>query len=98
MVLLGQRYEMGDVVQQDLNLAGKLYSAASKERDVTGVYHLALLYLNGIGTKADPVRAFVLLSNARNYQKADELYLELEKSLTPEQLEEAKTRLASSND
>ena len=94
MVLLGQRYELGDVIGQDLNVAGKLYSAAAKKGDPTGRYHLALLYLNGLGTDKDPVRAYVLLEAAQSLPKAKEKFEELAKQLSPVQVSDAKKKIA----
>ena len=65
MILLGQRFEMGDLMGKDINRAGQLYSTAAKLNDPVGGYHLAMLYLNGTGTKPDPVRAYVCYSMMR---------------------------------
>ena len=94
MVLLGQRYETGDAIGRDLNQAGQLYSAAAKLNDPVGRYQLAQLYLNGTGTKPDPVRAFVLLEGAKSYPKAVEQLAKLTKSLSKEQLELARKKIA----
>ena len=94
MVLLGQRYEAGDVIGKDLNRAGQLYSAAAKLNDPVGRYQLAQLYLNGTGTKKDPVRAFVLLEGATSYPKAVEQLAQLTKALSKEQLELARKKIA----
>lgn len=96
IVLLGQRYETGDSIGKDLNLAGQLYSRAAKMGDEAGIYHLAMLYKNGIGTTPDPVRAFVLLHNARKLPAAIKAYRDLENSLTPEQIELANKKIAES--
>ncbi len=92
MVLLGQRFENGDAMGQDLNQAGQLYSAAANQGDPTGRYSLALLYLHGKGTPADPVRAFVLLEGAQSLPKAKSLYEKLSKELDSSQLALARTQ------
>lgn len=93
MVLLGQRFEYGQVISKDINRAGQLYSTAAKAGDATGNYHLALLYLNGIGTNPDPVRAYVLLHAAKVLPKAEKKMAELEKKLTAEQLQFANQKI-----
>ena len=94
MVLLGQRYEAGDVFAQDLNTAGKLYSGAAKQGDLTGRYYLALMYLNGKGTRPDPVRAYVLLEAAQALPKAKVAFDQLSQQLTPEQIADARKKIA----
>lgn len=98
MVLLGQRYEAGDAVGRDLNRAGQLYSTATKMNDPVGRYHLAMLYLNGTGTKPDPVRAYVLLDGAKSYPKAVEQLEKLSKSLSEDQLTLARNKIAEAAD
>ena len=97
MVLLGQQYETGKFIGKDLNVAGQMYSSAAKLNDPQGKYHLALLYLNGIGTKADPVRAYVLLSGALQLTDAKKVFDQLSSQLTPEQITFAKKKIAESN-
>lgn len=94
MVLLGQRYENGDAIGKDLNRAGQLYSAAAKLNDPTGRFLLARMYYSGNGTKADPVRAFVLLEGAQSYPKAKELFDKLSKELSPDQIAAANQKIA----
>lgn len=93
MVLLGQQYESGDVMSKDINRAGQLYSTATKLNDPVGRYHLAMLYFNGIGTRRDPVRAYVLLDGAKGYPKAVEKLEELSKSLSEEQIALARKKI-----
>ncbi|MEM9411825.1 MAG: tetratricopeptide repeat protein [Planctomycetota bacterium] len=97
MVLLGQEYESGKHMVKDLNQAGQLYSAAAKKNDPAGNYRLALLYLNGIGTQSDPVRAYVLLAKAQAIPAAQEAFEKLEKQLSQKQIEFAKKKIAESN-
>lgn len=94
MVLLGQRYEVGDAIGRDLNQAGQLYSAAAKIGDPAGRYFLAMMYLNGIGTRKDPVRAYILLNGATAMPKAKSQLEELEKELSEAQLSMARQRIA----
>lgn len=93
MVVLGERYQRGDVVSKDLNQAGKLFSQAAKMGDPFGTYNLAMLYLKGTGTKADPVRAYVLLSGAQSLPKAQEALKELKQKLTASQLADAQKQV-----
>lgn len=93
-ILLGLRYENGDAIRKDLNMAGQLYSAAATQGQPEGLYHLARLYHEGIGTKPDPVRAYVLLSQAGAFPPAQELLSKVEKSLSSEQLDLARKKLA----
>ena len=90
MVLLGQTYETGDVIGKDIRRAGQLYSNAARLSDPVGRYHLAMLYLNGTGTRPDPVRAYVLLDGAKEYPKAVEQLESLSKTLSEEQLAAAR--------
>jgi len=94
MVLLGQRYENGDVIAQDFNRAGQLYSDAAKLNDPTGRYLLARMYLRGTGTKADPVRAYVLLEGAQSLPRAKALFEKLSNELSPSQLTLAQQKIA----
>lgn len=94
MVLLGQRYEIGDVLGKDLGRAGQLYSEAAKLDDPVGSYHLAMMYLNGIGTQADPVRAYVLLEGATTFPQAKIQFEKLEGELTAEQLSRARQKIS----
>ena len=95
MVVLGERYELGDTLKQDLNMAGRLYSQAAKMGDPAGIYKLATFYLKGLGTKPDPVRAYVLLSNpqVQVLPKAKALFDKLETQLSPTQLATARKKL-----
>jgi len=98
MILLGRRYEAGDVISQNLDLAGQLYSKAAKLGDPTGQYYLALLYANGKGTKQDLVRAYMLLhSSAKSLPMAQEALTKLELKLTDSQKEDAEKRIAQAD-
>ncbi len=93
MVLLGERYELGDILDKDLNRAGELFSKAAQLGDPAGTYKLAMLYLNGTGTKPAPVRAYVLLSGAQSLPKAKEAFDQHASQLSPEQLAFAKKKI-----
>jgi TPR repeat protein len=93
MVLLGQRYQTGDVIGRDLNRAGQLYSAAAMKNDPVGKYQLAMMYLNGIGTPKDPARAYVLLEGAQSFLAAKKQFEELKNKLTDEQLAQAQKKI-----
>jgi len=93
MVLLGQRFEAGDVMGRDMNRAGQLYSNAARLNDPVGRYHLAMVFLNGVGVAPDPVRAYVLLDGSKGYPKAVEKLEELSKTLSEEQLELARKKI-----
>ena len=95
MVLLGRRYETGDIIPQNFDLAGKLYSKAALSGDPTGMFYLAFLYANGKGTKQDLVRAYVLLHNsAKSLPMAKEALEQLEPKLSILQKHEAKEQIA----
>jgi len=95
IVVLGERYELGDTLKQDLSMAGRLYSQAATMGDPAGTYKLATFYLNGLGTKPDPVRAYVLLSSpqVQVLPKAKALFDKLETQLTSTQLATAKKKI-----
>ncbi len=93
MVLLGERFENGDVIGKDINRAGQLYSTATKLGDPVGAYRLAMLYKNGVGTKPDPVRAYVLLHGAKAYPKAAEALKQLAETLSEEQIAFAQKKI-----
>ena len=94
MVLLGRRYEAGDIIPQNLDLAGHWSSNAAKRGNPTSRYYLALLYANGKGTKQDLVRAYVLLhDSAKVLPMAKDALEELEAKLTGPQKEQAKKKI-----
>ncbi len=93
MVLLGERYELGDTMKQDLNRAGQLYSQAAKMGNPGGTYKLAMMYFNGTGTKRDPVRALVLLSGAKALPQAQQAMAMIKLELSAAQIAEAEEQI-----
>ena len=93
MVILGSQYEAGETVIQDFNRAGQLYSQAAKLGDSAGTFRLAMMYLNGKGVKADPVRAYVLLTGAQALPDAKEALKRLKSSLSASQLKLAEQQV-----
>lgn len=79
---------------KDLNRAGQYYSSAAKMKDPTGKYKLAMMYMNGVGTKADPVRAYVLLNDVQSVPAAKKVFEELGNGFTPEQKKLAQQKIA----
>ena len=92
VVQLGTRFEEGDGVIQNLNQAGTYYSSAAQRGDQVAQYRLAMLYIDGRGTKSDPIRGYVLLDAIRGLPPADAAFKKLEASMTDEQLVVAKKR------
>jgi uncharacterized protein len=92
--LLGIRYETGDGVVKDLNEAGRLYSAAAQRHDPVALHRLAMLYIEGRGTAKDVVRGYEMVNLARGFPPADKAIVELEATMTEEQLAEARRRIA----
>ena len=94
MVQLGTRYETGVGVVQDYRQAGTYYDAAAKQGDQVALYRMAMLFVEGRGTKQDRVRGYVLLHRVRDLPPAAKALRELDGILTKEQLAEAKRQIA----
>jgi TPR repeat protein len=96
-VNLGNCYEMAKGVLQDFDKAGSYYAAAAKKKFGPAQFLLAQLFEQGKGTKPNPVYAYVnyYLAAANSVEAAAKKRDELKAKLTPEQLQEATTLLAS---
>ncbi|MDB4411894.1 SEL1-like repeat protein [Akkermansiaceae bacterium] len=91
-VLLGDCFAKGDAVDQDYGRAGSYYSAAAKQGDPVGRQRLAGLYRDGKGTSKDPIRAYVILSQAKGHPLVDKDLKDIVDSFTREQLKIAQAK------
>jgi TPR repeat protein len=93
---LATLYEKGvGGVPQNIENAGQLYSLAANQGHGPATFALARLIQQGIGTKADPVKAWALATLAveRGETEAEKLVTEIAVSLTEEQRVAAKKEL-----
>ena len=95
-VNLGNCYEVGKGVLQDLELAASYYSAAAKQNFGPAQFLMAQLFEQGKGTKANPVQAYFQYSRAaaNSIDGAARKVDELKATLTPDQLKEAAALMA----
>jgi TPR repeat protein len=94
---LATLYERGAAgLTQNLENAGQLYSLAANQGSGPATLALARLINEGVGTKADPVKAWALatLAQERGEENAKKLVEEIAAKLTDEQKAEAKKQLA----
>ena len=93
---LATLYEKGvGGVPQNIENAGQLYALAANQGHGPATFALARLIHEGIGTKADPVKAWALATLAveRGETEAEKLVTEIAKNLTEEQRAAAKKEL-----
>jgi TPR repeat protein len=93
---LATLYEKGvGGVPQNIENAGQLYSLAANQGHGPATFALARLIHEGIGTKADPVKAWALATLAveRGETEAEKLVTEIATTLTEEQRVAAKKEL-----
>lgn len=93
---LATLYEKGvGGVPQNIENAGQLYSLAANQGHGPATFALARLIQQGIGTKADPVKAWALATLAveRGETEAEKLVTEIAGALTEEQRVAAKKEL-----
>jgi TPR repeat protein len=93
---LATLYEKGvGGVPQNIENAGQLYSLAANQGHGPATFALARLIHQGIGTKADPVKAWALATLAveRGETEAEKLVTEIAVGLTEEQRVAAKKEL-----
>ncbi len=92
LVNLGNCYETGNGCLRDYDRAGASYAAAAKQGHPIAQFMIASLFERGLGTKANPVFAYVNFSRsaAGGYKEAEAKRDALKASLTPEQLAESK--------
>ena len=93
---LGTLYERGAAgLQQNVENAGQLYSLAANQGNAPATLALARLLNEGIGTKADPAKAWALatLADERGEENAKKLVKEISAKLDDKQKAEAKKQL-----
>ncbi len=93
---LATLYERGAAgIPQNLENAGQLYSLAANQGHGPATLALARLIYNGVGTKADPVKAWALakLAEERGVEDAKIVLKEIAGKLDDAQLTEAKKQL-----
>lgn len=94
---LATLYERGAAgVPQNIENAGQLYSLAANQGHGPATLSLARLVNQGVGTKADPVKAWALatIADERGVEDAKKLLAEINSKLDDKQKEEAKQALA----
>jgi TPR repeat protein len=96
---LGGMYETGQGVKPDHGAARHLYELSAKSGNLGGQIKYAESLANGIGGKQGLPEAYVYAETAVSRSKGAELATKLRdniiKTMTPEQLAEGKTRLAT---
>lgn len=92
---LGVLYQQGLGVEQNDHTAGYWFRRAARKGNASAQKNLGMQYLNGTGVKKDTIEAAKWLSIALTSgdASAKEPLQELEKTLTPEQIEAAKKRI-----
>lgn len=90
-------YVTGKGVTANVNEALKWYRKAAEHGDSLAQYNLGMRFFEGNGVKADPVEAYYWLSLAADQKQSDAVRVreQLRRTITPDQLAEAKRRLAS---
>jgi TPR repeat protein len=93
---LAVMYATGEGVGQDFVRARELYEEAADAGSVHALKNLAGMYARGEGVEVDLVQSYVLCLQAeeRGDEEAVQLRKETEAQLTPDQLAEARSRLA----
>jgi TPR repeat protein len=97
---LGVKYDNGQGVPQDYNEAGKWYRLAAEQGVAQAQFNLGTMYYNGDGVPQDYVLAHIWLNIASSanpvevndesrVQNFSEKRNELEKKMTPQQIEKA---------
>ena len=89
---LGVMYDNGQGADQDFNLAFKWYGHAAEQGHAVAQFNLGSMYGNGDGVEQDLSRAYMWLhiSGMHGNRQAVEQRRELEKSMTPEQIANAR--------
>lgn len=91
---LGLMYQFGEGIAQSYQSASKWYRLAAEQGSAEAQNNLGLMYLNGEGVKQSKESAYMWLHNAasQGVSLAKWNQDELEKKMTPEQLEKAQVR------
>ena len=89
---LGVLHYQGTGVKQDYAEAFRLYSRSAEKGYGLAQYNLGLMYLQGVGVPRDQVKAYMWLGLASGCQIPDAVKNRdyLDKTMTPEQLAQAK--------
>ena len=84
-------------VLQDDSKARQWWEKAARQGHALAAYNLGFMHLKGIGGKADPIKAFVFLTLAKEQwvPEATELLSQLESKLNAEKIQRAKEILES---
>jgi TPR repeat protein len=88
-------YENGVTVEKDPVKAAQLYQIAAEQGEAFSQLSLGSLYRTGSGVKKDMVEAYRWISLASTRGFGKEILVLLEKEMTPDQLNEAKSRAAN---
>ena len=91
---MGRLYEQGWDVPRDLSQAAKSYTEAAKEGFAPAILRLGQMYWRGEGVKQDSITAyaFVYLAASTDVTGAKKEKEDLEKELTPKEVEKGKAR------
>lgn len=91
---LARFYETGAGVDKDLNKAVRLYRTAAEQGEPFAQLSLGSLYRSGNGVKQDLVEAYRWTGLAAEKGYGDAILKLLEKDMSPEQLKDAKEKMA----
>jgi TPR repeat protein len=96
---LGNMFELGVAVPQSYERAGELYTLAAIAGRAEAKFLLARLFLNGLGIERDPIKAYMLYTEAANAgsEPSAQAREKLEQQLKPEELAKAKEMLAKAS-
>ncbi len=73
--ILGNMYEDGDGVEEDLATAAHLYSQSADQGCHKGIFDLGMLILDGRGVPKDELRAFSMIRKAAESRDPDHLFM-----------------------
>ncbi len=73
--ILGNMYEDGDGVDEDIATAAHLYSQSAEQGCPKGTFDLGMLYLDGKGVQKDGPRAFSLIKESAESRDPDHLFM-----------------------
>jgi TPR repeat protein len=90
---VGLSYEFGHYVSRDMSTAAGYYAAAANRNYSVAQYNLGLCYAKGLGVIKDLKQAYfwMLLASAKEDRDAIRMREQLERSLSPEELNQAKS-------
>jgi len=90
---LGLMYQFGEGIAPNYQNASRWYRLAAEQGNAEAQNNLGLMYLNGEGVTQSKTNAYMWLHNAasQGVSLAKWSQVELEKKMTPEQVEQAQT-------